>query len=157
MEAMVIRALASAQGIAAASRGTAALERRPTPPPHTTKRTKEERGLGVEGCGTTDRPGSDRLGSDRLGSDRPGSDRLGIDGRCDSMTVSFRAGLSSEGLSSSRCGFSGASVGLQPVSTGLQPVSTGFSRDQPRPTIPLSARGNDGVRRRTEGGADPTM
>ncbi|MFJ8539191.1 hypothetical protein [Streptomyces sp. NPDC093591] len=68
----MIRALASAQGIAAASSGTAALERSPTPPPHTTNRTKEEKGPGVDGLGV---------------------DVLGFDERCDSMAASFRADL----------------------------------------------------------------
>lgn len=71
----MIRALARAQGIAAASSGTAALESSPTPPPHTTNRAKEERGPGVDG------------------EEGPGVDGLGFDGRCDSMAASFRADL----------------------------------------------------------------
>ncbi|GAA4083187.1 hypothetical protein GCM10022233_75890 [Streptomyces shaanxiensis] len=68
----MIRAFASAQGIAVASSGTAAPASSPTPPPHTTNRTKEERAPGFDG---------------------PGVDGIGFDGSCDSMAVSFRADL----------------------------------------------------------------
>lgn len=51
VEATVVRAFASAQGSSAARSGTAAQARRPTPPPHTTNRTKEEKGPGFDGSG----------------------------------------------------------------------------------------------------------
>jgi hypothetical protein len=51
VEATVIRAFASAQGISVASDATAKPARRPTPPPHPTKRTKEEKGPGFDARG----------------------------------------------------------------------------------------------------------
>jgi hypothetical protein len=47
VEAMVMRALARAQGIRAARNPTARLEARPTPPPQRTKRAKEASGPGA--------------------------------------------------------------------------------------------------------------
>ncbi|NUT25793.1 MAG: hypothetical protein HOV84_07690 [Streptomyces sp.] len=72
VEATVIRAFASAQGITVASSGTTAPASSPTPPPHTTNRAKEARVPSRE---------------------VRGRDALGFDGCCDSMAASFRADL----------------------------------------------------------------
>ncbi|WP_449339569.1 hypothetical protein [Streptomyces chartreusis] len=100
------RAFATAQGIAAASIGTAALESSPTPPPHTTNRTNEERGPGLDGAG------------------------LGFDWRCDSMAASFRAGgiLNGTQLIPARL-----QRGLRRASAGIGRVSAGGGRAGVRP------------------------
>ncbi|MFI6339800.1 hypothetical protein [Streptomyces sp. NPDC050535] len=82
VEATVISAFATAQGISAASRATAKLEATPTPPPDTTNRAKEASGPGAAGarcassepvsipsmhCASYTVPGFDESGSDSMG------------------------------------------------------------------------------------------